>query len=288
MAGRAGILAAGALALALLSSPRAQAEEPPPPVFRDEARVREAEALARQAEALAAEGKADEALEVYRAAWVKHRDPRVAARLGELELGRGATVEAATHLAFAARAWPPGERAEGLAAAQARLAEAKQQVGELRVRAGAPLAEVWVDGARVGYAMDASFFVAPGRRAVEIRGAGYRPERREIEIAAGEAKDVAVTLTRSGPPRASAEEPERAPAPPPPRKSVPLIAGGLSSAAMLGLLGAGLATQGGEEQQVIGVIMLVGGGALAIGTGVYAVWPQASADRAGVTVAGTF
>lgn len=271
MQGRAGILAAGALALALLSGSRAEAQaEPPPRVFRDEARVREAEALARQAEALAAEGKIEEALAAYREAWARHRDPAVAARLGELELGRGAAVEAAAHLA----------------AVQARLAEARRQVGELRVRAGTSLAEVWVDGARAGYTAEPSFFVAPGQHVVEIRGAGYRPERREIAVAAGEAQDLAVSLARTSPPRPPEEAP--APAAAAPRKSVPLIAAGLSSAAMLGLLGASLATQGGDEQQIIGVGMIVGAGVLAVGTGVYVLWPQASPDRAGVAVAGTF
>jgi hypothetical protein len=148
------------------------------------------------------------------------------------------------------------------------------------VRAPSRFAEVWIDGVRAGAVADGPLFVAPGPRAVEVRAPGYHPGRAPIELAAGAARAIDVPLVPSSalPPRL--EEPEGPAAPPREGKSTAFIAGGLASATMLALLGASFATQGSEEQQTIGVVTLGAAGALALGAGVYALWPQAEAAPA--------
>lgn len=235
--------------------------------------------------------------------------------------GRAAAVLAAGALSLAPLSTPsaraqeaPPAPADAAGSAASEAAEATQPAGELRVRVSALLAEVWVDGARAGYTVGPALFVSPGQHVVEIRAAGYLPERREISIAAGEAQEISVTLTRSppGPPlrqEPATPEPISRVAPPPAAlgaglplgalyqpsrpqrrgKSVPFILGGLSSAAMLGVLGGALVgITDSPESQAMGAGFLIGGGALAIGTITYALWPQASPRSAGVAVSGAF
>lgn len=316
MRGRAAaILAAGALSLASLSTPRARAQEAPPaPADAAQRAASEAAALALQADALAAEGRLEEACQAYRASWARRRDPRVAARLGELELSRGNAAPAATYLSLAALAPAELGGPEQLAALTARLAEARQRAGELRVRVSSLLAEVWVDGARAGYSVEPALFVPPGQHVVEIRAAGYLPERREISIAAGESQEISATLTRSGSHQPLKQEPAP-PEPasrtaPPPRvlggglapaaftlnprpqrrgKSIPFILGGLASSAMLGVLGGSLVViTDSPESNAMGAGFLIGGGVLALGTVTYALWPQATTRSAGLAFTGAF
>ncbi|AKT36568.1 PEGA domain-containing protein [Chondromyces crocatus] len=191
--------------------------------------------------------------------------------------------------------------------------------GELRVQVNALIAEVWLDGERAGYAAATTLVipVSPGPHVIEVRAAGYEAERREITIESGSAVDLDVSLTRAAPRAPLTQEPPSSgptlPASPSPRaqlagrgvtqiaihepaarqeprgKSVSFILGGLTTATMLSVLGAIFVhIPDSPPHQAIGAGMLIGGGALAVGSTLYAVWPQASPTSASLTWRGAF
>ncbi|EYF06623.1 PEGA domain-containing protein [Chondromyces apiculatus] len=204
---------------------------------------------------------------------------------------------------------PPAAAAQPPAgAAQPSVDAAQPPPGELRVRASSLIAEVWIDGARAGYATTSTppLRVAPGQHLVEIRAAGHQPQRREITITSGEVQDLPVTLERleSRPPLVQEPPPHARitrtvndgtvvylPTTPPERqgKSVSFIIGGFSSAAMLVTLGSiFVSIPDSEPHHVLGIGVLAVGGALAVGTATYALWPQASPTSASLNFSSVF
>ena len=63
------------------------------------------------------------------------------------------------------------------------LAPSELRLAHLGIDTRTPDADVYIDGERVGRTpLPGSLAVAPGRRAIELRRAGYRPARREITL----------------------------------------------------------------------------------------------------------
>jgi hypothetical protein len=75
------------------------------------------------------------------------------------------------------------------------LAPSELRLAHLAIRAALPDADVLVDGQRVGRTpLPGTIALPPGRRVVELRRAGYRPERREVTVDDGATGELAFEL----------------------------------------------------------------------------------------------
>lgn len=200
-----------------------------------------AESLFEDGAALYQKGRKQEAYERFRAAWGLAQTYDIAANLGVVELALGKHRDAAEHLSFALRVFPPSEDPKSRTALETRLTEARKQVGALRIRVDVKDAEILIDGAIVGRAPIAEeLFVETGPHWIEARLAGYLTARRDAEGEKGISREIALSLSPL-----SAGQPAPAPlAPSPPSavdaggsaKSVPLIVVGIgATAAGIGL-----------------------------------------------------
>ncbi|XXX78126.1 PEGA domain-containing protein [Sorangium sp. So ce134] len=198
-------------------------------------------------------------------AWELNPTFDVAYNLGNTKYQLKKHKEAAQYLSHALRHWPLMKAAAKLkTTAEKRLAESRAQVGALGVTAGAPGAEVLVDGKAVGKApLEGEVFVEPGEHRVEARLEGYAPASQTVKVAKGGTAEVtlAMVLAKSEAQEAApgakaaedastpgagagagaplAEVPPAAPLPaqrqPPERSWVPVIALGAASAVGLGV-----------------------------------------------------
>jgi hypothetical protein len=154
-----------------------------------------ADALFRQGNALYKEQKWSEAREAYAGAWKLKRAHDIAANLAYAELKLGRFRDAAEHLAFAVRVWPPTGKSDKREFAVERLQLARKEVGALRVAVDVPRAEVLVDGVVVGEApLEGEVFVEAGSHVVEARLAGYETATQRVEAAKGSAQEVALAM----------------------------------------------------------------------------------------------
>jgi hypothetical protein len=182
---------AAALASALLLAGSASAQP------RPEGAADPAAAFFDKGEALYKQSRFAEAEAQLQQAWDLRRSFDVAADLGDCELEIGQSREAAEHLAYAVREFPPSGKAALRERLQQRLALARERVGTLKVRVSVPGAEVLVDGKVIGLVPLADdVFVDPGTHVVEARLRDYEAGRASVEVAKGAAKDVAITLTK--------------------------------------------------------------------------------------------
>lgn len=252
--------------------------------------------------------KFPEAEAAYLAAWKAKKGYDLAANLGDVELLNGKARIAAEHLSYALREFPAGGKPALRQQLTKRLAEARQLVLAVHVEVNKPGAEVFVDGQSIGRAPIADeVFVDPAGCTVEAKLDGFADARQAVAPAKGGAANVTLTLV----PKA-----ER-------RSVVPaVVLGGVAViglASGIGLLAAGGSKRssaetlfntivGGKKSCVAnapnfdarctqlsemssssdtlhnaGVGMLVGGGALALATGAYLLWP-ASKTTTGATM----
>jgi tetratricopeptide (TPR) repeat protein len=185
----------------------------------------------------------------------------IAANLGYAEMEQGKLGEAAEHLDFAVRTWPPTGKQDKRQWAVERLATVKKEVTTLTIQVGVIGAEVLVDGKVIGTSpLAGAVFVVPGGRTLEAKSRGYADARLVITAAKGaeqtvtlalvatpeatEAKPVAPpigspTAVGSGATTGSAAVPPGAPPPPPPARPMWPVALGAGAAAVL--LGGGIA-----------------------------------------------
>ncbi|WP_437673409.1 hypothetical protein [Sorangium sp. So ce131] len=140
------------------------------------------------------EAKFVEAEARYQAAWDLQKSFDVAGNLGNVELELKQAREAAEHLAYALEAFPLGERAEKRQFLKDRLAQAKSQVGTLRISVNVDNAEVFVDGKLIGLSpLQGEVFVDPGKRDIEARRAGARTST-SLLVARGSDQNIALSL----------------------------------------------------------------------------------------------
>jgi hypothetical protein len=170
------------------------------------------EALISRGIELREQGKDDQALEVFRKADAAAPSPRTKAQVGLAEQALGIWVAAEAHVeaALAAKedAWIERYRAP-LASA---LAIIKKHVGSLEVRGGVPGADVLIDGAKIGtLPMRAPWRVEVGRRAIEVRAAGYYTASRATDIVASSTTRETFDLVRD---EGAADPPHPAGTPP--------------------------------------------------------------------------
>lgn len=197
-----------------------------PPLFTDQDSENRAAELLKKGNALSRAGKLAEALEAYTAAWRIQESYAGAANLGNLELNLEKYRDAAEHLAFAIRSFPSDGKPAVREALHRGLDEAKKHVGTLRVHVNV-VAQVALDGKHADVVLgDGELFVEPGRHALEASQAGYTSKRKDVLIAAGEARYVdfeLVAAQAAAVPLAPPPDPQR---PPHERTKVPAIVGG--------------------------------------------------------------
>jgi hypothetical protein len=110
-------------------------------------------------------------------AWAIRHTYDIASALGQLELALDEPRDAAEHLDFALRNFPPQQSAAALEDVRADFAKAKARVGSVSVHVSLPGAQVFVDGKFVGTApLAAPLFLDPGKHTIAAEEAGARIE----------------------------------------------------------------------------------------------------------------
>jgi tetratricopeptide (TPR) repeat protein len=247
-------------------------------------------------------GRLEEAYPIYQQAWALKRTYDIAGNLGQVELKLGKFRDAAEHLDFTLRLFPPTGKSEPREAIRRAFEAARREVGALSIRVNVKGAAVTIDGKEVGRSpFDVTVFVEPGRRVIEATLEAHLPTRISIKIGRNEHREVALSLT----PKAQ---------PPPPPRNIPLLLTGFGVSLAAAGTGVGLmiaSTSKGtdadallndlvkkeedgrcpcgsdaERAKLLGlrqehdlyfnvaVGMFIGAGALALGTAAYALTPS--------------
>lgn len=207
----------------------------------------EVDTLVRKAERAHDQGQLEEALLLLAMAWRKRQAYDIAGNLGILELKLGRARDAAEHLDFALRYFPPTEDPARQAGLQQKFDEARGQVGAVRIEVRPPDAEVQVNGRVIERGLLAGeLFVGPGAVAIAVRREGYRPEQRTLTVSPGGSGKVSLHLRREAPPP---------PSPPPLWPAIALGAAGVAGVGVgVGLVVAGNG-EGGDAQALYDAIV---------------------------------
>lgn len=244
---------------ALLGAPAGTSAQPAPAAPASAADP--ADAAFRQGNALYKQQRYAEAKAAFEQAFKLKRSHDIAANLGFAELKLGLQRDAAEHLAFAVKNWPPTGKAENRESALHWLGIAKGAVMTLKVTVNVDGATVLVDGKAVGTSpLETEVFVDPGTRTIGARLAGYADAEHAVQATQGGEQKVEIALV-AAPPPGPAGGGGRGPTPPPTparRSVVPgAVLGGVGGAALvtgIGLIVAGagkLSTSKTESQQVL-------------------------------------
>lgn len=182
-------------------------------------------AAAKEARKAYREGRKEEAIERYGAAWELFKDPLWMCDRGALEFEQGRPWDAAQHLSICLRLLKPEDKKVIGKKVERSLDEARARVGALTVKANVPDAEVVVNDKVVGkLPLLDPIFLSPGSHAVEVRAPGYQSDVRLAVLFAGRTLTIPMRLEpmraevapplESAPPEAKKEKPS-APVPPP-------------------------------------------------------------------------
>jgi tetratricopeptide (TPR) repeat protein len=156
-------------------------------------------------------------------AWALRQSYDVAASLGDTEIKLGLFAEAAEHLSYSVRNFPPLENEQALANVHRQLEIARREAATVLVSVNESGAEIRVDQRLVGTSpMSEAVFVTPGRHGVEARKGSATASETFVGEAARESS-VALRLAQALPAPPNDE--------PAPRSIVPLIVGGAVFAA---------------------------------------------------------
>ncbi|MEZ4222331.1 MAG: PEGA domain-containing protein [Polyangiaceae bacterium] len=135
-----------------------------------------------------------EAYEAYLGAYEIRKDFKTAANLGDVALTLGKHREAAEYLSDALSKLPP-EEASKKGALEARLSQAKKEVGTLKIIVSVEGAQVSCNERDVGKTpIEKEVFVEPGATNVVVKAEGHKEARRTVALARGEMKEVEITL----------------------------------------------------------------------------------------------
>ena len=153
-----------------------------------------ADDLFHKGKALYQASKVREAYEAYAAAWKLKRSYDIAANLANTEMLLGMKRDAADHLAYCARNFPPSGNRAQLDTIKSRFDEARKEVGALSVKGLAPDAVMRIDDKEVGAgADDDQLYVEPGQHVVDVKRAGYEDARQTFAVKAGGSAIVDLT-----------------------------------------------------------------------------------------------
>lgn len=119
----------------------------------------------------------------------------IAAALGQTELALGQYPEAAMHLTFALRQYPPSLSRRLKTTIAEGLSQAKQHVAELRLTVTPADAEVFINEAGQGAASDLppELFVAPGKQKIAAQTAQGRAVR-DVVAVAGQVQTISLSV----------------------------------------------------------------------------------------------
>jgi tetratricopeptide (TPR) repeat protein len=182
---------AALLLLALLAQAPAKASPPLPD--RSIAKA-DAQALLREGTMLYGRGDYAAALEKFKAAYSVYPRPKLLFNIGEANRRLAHPVEALDAFErFLADAKDASAQSRG--EAQESVAELKARLARISINTAAAGAEVAVDGTRAGTTpLPRSIWVAPGRHQVTVTRADTLPFLKEVTVAAGDARALAVDL----------------------------------------------------------------------------------------------
>jgi hypothetical protein len=133
--------------------------------------------------------------EAYRAAWALQRSYDIAGNLGNVEIELGKVRDAAEHLSFALRNFPPTGQPKQRAMLMRRIDGVLPLVGRVRVQVNVEGATVLLNGVAVGTSPIAEVvFVDPGVSTLEAKREGYQDARATVKLAPAENQKVTLTL----------------------------------------------------------------------------------------------
>jgi hypothetical protein len=182
----------------------ATARSQPPPALASDADSAKADALFHEGNAFYKQTKYAEAKERFEAALRLKKAHDIAANLGYSEMKLGLDRDAAEHLAFAVKTWPPTGKADKRRYAEDRFQETKQKVETLTIKVNVAGAQVLVDGKVVGVApLEGPVFVDVGSRTVEARHEGYQDAKQTVPAKKGGEDTVTLALAQLAPPSAT-------------------------------------------------------------------------------------
>jgi hypothetical protein len=195
-------------------------------VFPSE-RPTDPEALIRRGLDLRRQGRSEEALPLFQAAYAAARTPRTAGQLALSEMSVGYWVLGETHLMealeFPTHPWV----ARNEVMLREMLAKARQHIAEIVIAGSPPGAEVRVNGHLAGgLPLAEPLRFAEGRIEIRVTAAGYKSESRTLSLNGGEKQQLAVNLIQSVESARSSPTPsgERAARPLPSPTDVPIVA----------------------------------------------------------------
>jgi hypothetical protein len=210
---------------ALCARTPAYAQDPPATGGSIEDDSRKADELFKQGKNAYTAGKLQEAHDAYLRAWQLKRSHDIASNLGNTELQLGLKRDAAEHLAYCVRNFPPTVDETKRQNTMRKFEAARADVGALSIKTNVRGAEVFVDGKSVGIApLEAEIYADPGERVVEARLPEHEPAIVKVQVvkagASGPAQEVVLALVpkvkRDGPLSGSGTQPPRKDEQPPP------------------------------------------------------------------------
>ncbi len=198
------------------------------------------------------QGKWEECRAALLAAWSIHRNYQIAGNLAECDVKLARFADAADHLTFFLKEMPVTAPAERRARGEELLREVRPKVAELTIRVNKPDAEIFIDGRSVGRSpLATAIFVEIGERNVEAK-LGGKVARAGVSAKGGGAHEVALAFDDVISPPPSETSPLR--------REVwvtGVVAAGAGAVAGVALLGAGAAKKGATDELRD---QLVGGG----------------------------
>lgn len=156
---------------------------------------RRAQEVQLQASKAIKEGRKEDAVERYRAAWELYKNPWFMCERGGLESELGRARDAAQSLSVCIRLLKPEDKRAVGRKVERMLSQARAKVGELTVESNVPDADIAVDGKVVGkLPLRDPIFVDPGSHTVEVRAPGYEPDMRVAVLHAGTSMRIPMRL----------------------------------------------------------------------------------------------
>jgi hypothetical protein len=190
-------------------------------------------------------GNLEEGKALLLRAWALRRTYDVGIALGQVELALDQPRDAAEHLDFALRNFPPQQSAATLQEVRANFAKAQARVGTLSLLVSPAGAQIFVDGKFAGTApLTAPLFLDPGKHTIGARRDGAHAEE-TVVAQANVADNLALTVPEPQPqePASVPSESRRAEHPSP----LPYVLGGAAIAVGLGV-GVGFAVAAGGKR----------------------------------------
>jgi hypothetical protein len=145
-------------------------------------------------------GKLQEAYEAYRSAWSLKHTHDIAANLANSESQLGKMRDAAEHLAFCVRYFPPSGSKAQLERLKGHFEAARREVGAAFIQVNVEGGEVLVDGVSIGRVLPTDeIYLDPGARTIEVKLKGYETAKQVVKVAKGPTQTVTLSLAAVAP-----------------------------------------------------------------------------------------